>query len=342
MAAHGRWYIAGRDPRYLRRNALVALGNVGDGTDPDTVRARPLAVGRRRRCSSSTPGGRPDELGRDDLVVRRRRGDPSLGHQRLPAEGRGDPGLPLGAVAASRPRFVRGTHRQLPPRRRRLRSGAGRARRPHRAGVGPVLVPGPPLVRRIREAARRIDADLVVLDPAFPLGLVGPRLRHPLCRACCTVPRWPSPGGCPVGRELVAHVLGHSALAVSAGGYPAAEARRTMRRGARMPPMVEIPPGVDLQRFRPLPPGAAGLGPCRVSGCPAEGPLVVSVSRLVPRKGMDVLIDAAVRLRAEVPGPDRGHRRSWPGLRPAGRQDRRVPGAGPTAGRRVRRRASRD
>ncbi len=37
LAAHGRWYIADRDPRYLRRNALVALGNVGDGADPATV-----------------------------------------------------------------------------------------------------------------------------------------------------------------------------------------------------------------------------------------------------------------------------------------------------------------
>ena len=34
----GRWYIAERDPRYLRRNALVALGNTGSGTDPDVVR----------------------------------------------------------------------------------------------------------------------------------------------------------------------------------------------------------------------------------------------------------------------------------------------------------------
>ena len=34
---HGRWYIAGRDPRWLRRNALVVLGNVGDGGDPRTV-----------------------------------------------------------------------------------------------------------------------------------------------------------------------------------------------------------------------------------------------------------------------------------------------------------------
>jgi epoxyqueuosine reductase len=39
LDAHGRWYIAGRDPRYLRRNALVALGNVGDGQDPATDRA---------------------------------------------------------------------------------------------------------------------------------------------------------------------------------------------------------------------------------------------------------------------------------------------------------------
>jgi epoxyqueuosine reductase len=37
LADHGRWYIAERDPRYLRRNALVALGNVGDGTDAATV-----------------------------------------------------------------------------------------------------------------------------------------------------------------------------------------------------------------------------------------------------------------------------------------------------------------
>ena len=37
LADHGRWYIAERDPRYLRRNALVALGNVGDAADPAAV-----------------------------------------------------------------------------------------------------------------------------------------------------------------------------------------------------------------------------------------------------------------------------------------------------------------
>lgn len=36
LQRHGRWYIPKRDPRYVRRNALVALGNVGD------ERTRPL------------------------------------------------------------------------------------------------------------------------------------------------------------------------------------------------------------------------------------------------------------------------------------------------------------
>lgn len=37
LARHGRWYIPERDVRYLRRNALVALGNVGRRDDPATI-----------------------------------------------------------------------------------------------------------------------------------------------------------------------------------------------------------------------------------------------------------------------------------------------------------------
>jgi epoxyqueuosine reductase len=37
LRRHGRWYIAGRDPRWLRRNALVVLGNIGDGRDRRTA-----------------------------------------------------------------------------------------------------------------------------------------------------------------------------------------------------------------------------------------------------------------------------------------------------------------
>ncbi len=38
MARYGRWYVPRRDPDYLRRNALVVLGNVGTAADDRTVR----------------------------------------------------------------------------------------------------------------------------------------------------------------------------------------------------------------------------------------------------------------------------------------------------------------
>ncbi len=39
LARHGRWYIAERDPRWLRRNALVALGNTAPVDDEGVVTA---------------------------------------------------------------------------------------------------------------------------------------------------------------------------------------------------------------------------------------------------------------------------------------------------------------
>jgi epoxyqueuosine reductase len=39
LARYGRWYLANRDPRWWRRNALIVLGNTGDGCDERTVAA---------------------------------------------------------------------------------------------------------------------------------------------------------------------------------------------------------------------------------------------------------------------------------------------------------------
>jgi phosphatidylinositol alpha-1,6-mannosyltransferase len=66
---------------------------------------------------------------------------------------------------------------------------------------------------------------------------------------------------------------------------------------------VYVPPGVDTSRFRPLD-DAERAATRRRFGLPDDPGtrLVVSVSRLVPRKGMDVLIEAAARLRGRHPG----------------------------------------
>lgn len=171
-------------------------------------------------------------------------------------------------------------------------------------GVRIVRVPGPILYfpslatrRRVRALAGEIGASLVVLDPVLPLGLLGPRLGMPyavvLHGAEVAVP-----ARLPATRRMLAHVLGGSSLVVSAGGYPADEARRAA--GRRMPPVVEIPPGVDCERLSPLDPGERVAARRRL-GLPVDGPLVASVSRLVHRKGMDVLIEAARRLVPSFP-----------------------------------------
>jgi epoxyqueuosine reductase len=44
LARHGRWYVPRRQARYLRRNALVVLANVGDGRAPEVVAAVAAAL----------------------------------------------------------------------------------------------------------------------------------------------------------------------------------------------------------------------------------------------------------------------------------------------------------
>jgi phosphatidylinositol alpha-1,6-mannosyltransferase len=164
---------------------------------------------------------------------------------------------------------------------------------------GRVLLPTPATVRRIRSAAHDVDASLVVIDPALPLALAGPALGALRYAVVLHGAEVTVPGRLPGSRQALAAVLARASLAVCAGGYPAAEARRVAR--TRMPPVVEVPPGVDIDRLRPL--AAPARRKARAAlGLPPEGPLVVSVSRLVPRKGMDVLIDAAAALVPSFPG----------------------------------------
>jgi phosphatidylinositol alpha-1,6-mannosyltransferase len=161
----------------------------------------------------------------------------------------------------------------------------------------PLLLPTPSLIRTIRTVAAEAGASLVVLDPALPLGLVGPSLGLPyavvLHGAEVTVP-----ARLPGTRTLLARVLRGATGIVAAGRYPAAEGLRAAR-GA-LADVVEVPPGVDLERFRPL--DAQGRAAVRARlGLPATGRLVVCASRLVPRKGVDVLIEAATRLLPHRP-----------------------------------------
>jgi epoxyqueuosine reductase len=72
LARYGRWYIPRRDPRYLRRNALVVLGNIGDGRDAAVVSALRAALGGSDAMLREHAAWAAARLGRDDLVQERR------------------------------------------------------------------------------------------------------------------------------------------------------------------------------------------------------------------------------------------------------------------------------
>lgn len=160
----------------------------------------------------------------------------------------------------------------------------------------PVLLPHPWMVRRINSMAKRVGADLIVLDPALPLGLVGPSLDLPydvvLHGAEVTVP-----GRLPISKQTLAYVLRRARHVIAAGGYPATEAERAAGRAL---PITVVPPGVDTERFHPLSDDERAEARAHF-GIAADAEVIVSISRLVPRKGFDTAIQAAGLLRRSRP-----------------------------------------
>ena len=165
----------------------------------------------------------------------------------------------------------------------------------HRS-VEPVLLPYPWLAKRLDHAAANFGARLHVIDPAVPLGIIGPFLKLPyavvLHGAEVTVP-----GRLPVSKQVLARVLDNAVGVISAGEYALAEAERAVGRPLAN---VVIPPGVDTDVFVPI--DAATQKSVRKRFDIAESaPFIFSVSRLVPRKGMDTLIAAASVLQRTHP-----------------------------------------
>ena len=160
----------------------------------------------------------------------------------------------------------------------------------------PVLLPYPWLAKRLDAAASKFGASMHVIDPAVPLGVIGPRLAQPyavvLHGAEVTVP-----GRLPGTSNVLANVLDNATAVISAGEYALGEAERAVGRPLRN---VVVPPGVDVDRFRPTSTEAQRTIRAAYDIVP-DAPFIFSVSRLVPRKGMDTLVKVAARLQTTHP-----------------------------------------
>ena len=149
----------------------------------------------------------------------------------------------------------------------------------------------------LTNAIGRWNPDLVLFDPAWPLGMLA---KH------CSVPsavivhgaEVAIPSRLPVSRSLMKTTVRRSSGVIAAGPYPAREIQRLFRTDRT--PVLEIPPGVDTKRFHPR--SADQIRDTRERfGIPSNALFVLSVSRLVPRKGMDTLIKAAGQCATRFP-----------------------------------------
>ena len=180
-----------------------------------------------------------------------------------------------------------------------------------------VFMPTSSLARKIREIAEEQNASFIVWDPALPVGMLAPKVGIQygviLHGAELTVP-----ARLPVLSGWIVKVLSQARFIIAAGQYPRGELERLFARANKdLPEVFEIPPGVDPVRFQPL--SSEVRKKYRKSiGISDDEFLVSSVSRLVPRKGMDSLIgavsllqDAHPELKVVIAGAGRDERRLW-------------------------------
>ncbi|MEC9424348.1 MAG: tRNA epoxyqueuosine(34) reductase QueG [Actinomycetota bacterium] len=92
MERFGRWYVAERNPRYLRRNALVALGNTGCVDDPATLGALVGHLAHADPLVRAHAVWAAARLGRTDLLAdhpdREPGGDPEVAEELRWSDGR--------------------------------------------------------------------------------------------------------------------------------------------------------------------------------------------------------------------------------------------------------------
>ncbi|MFJ5231621.1 glycosyltransferase family 4 protein [Kitasatospora sp. NPDC088391] len=161
-----------------------------------------------------------------------------------------------------------------------------------------MMIPTPRVTRRAAEILRAEGCTSVWFGAAAPLGLAAPALRRAGAERLLGMTHgheaaWAQlPGSAQLlrrigaGTDVLTYLGEYTRSRIARAVGPAAAAR-----------MVQLPPGVDESTFRPDSGGAAVRARLGLT----DRPVVVCVSRLVPRKGQDTLIRTWPRVLAAHP-----------------------------------------
>jgi phosphatidylinositol alpha-1,6-mannosyltransferase len=161
------------------------------------------------------------------------------------------------------------------------------------------LLPTPAAGERIAQTLRRHGCDRVVFGAAAPLGLLAPRLRHAGARHLTAVSHghevwWAT---VPVARRLLRRIGESVDVMTYVSDYcrdriaPALTTEAAQR-------MTRLSPTVDPARFR----GGGGGAVRARHAIAADALVVVSVGRLVRRKGQDTLVRVWPEVLRRFPG----------------------------------------
>jgi phosphatidylinositol alpha-1,6-mannosyltransferase len=184
-----------------------------------------------------------------------------------------------------------------------------------------MLLPTPAVARRAVAIARAHGCGSVWFGAAAPLGLLAPALRRGagITRAVALTHGHEVGWAAVPGARAALRRIGRGTDVVTyLGEYTRVRLARVLSGVTRL---ERLTPGVDAEVFHPGVDGGAVRDRYGLAG----RPVVVCVSRLVPRKGQDMLIKALPAIRRRVPeaalllvggGPDRGRLERLAGATP--------------------------
>jgi phosphatidylinositol alpha-1,6-mannosyltransferase len=160
-----------------------------------------------------------------------------------------------------------------------------------------LMLPVPDVLRRARDIARAEGCDTVWFGAAAPLGmLAGPLRKDGVGRFVASTHGhevgWTR---LPGARQVLRAIGRRNDVVTYLGDYTRSRLAPALGQNATL---AQLPSGVDTDVFHP----GAGREDVRRRLALADRPTVVCVSRLVPRKGQDVLIRALPAIRDSVRG----------------------------------------
>lgn len=163
---------------------------------------------------------------------------------------------------------------------------------------GTLMIPEPGVDRRMRRLIGEHGIETVWFGAAAPLALLAPRARSAGAQRvlACTHGHEVGWSMLPGARSALRRIGDGADVITYVSRYTRGRFASAFGPRARL---EHLPPGVDTDRFRPDPAARAEL---RARYRLGERPVAVCISRLVPRKGQDMLIKAWPDIRSRVDG----------------------------------------